>query len=112
MSTLLTQFVNMLGAVLLILAFAMISQRRILSLIHLFTMQGATLSHLGLDDWHAARATYNINHVLDTQYFDGQGDALHDNYWLPTSAFGIPAIFATWKVACDLPKLPCRVYGE
>lgn len=43
MSSLLTQFVNLLGAVLLMLAFAMISQRRILSLIHLFTMQGATL---------------------------------------------------------------------
>jgi hydrogenase-4 component E len=43
MSDLLTQFVNLLGGVLLMLAFAMISQRRILSLIHLFTMQGATL---------------------------------------------------------------------
>ena len=43
MNSLLTQFVNLLGAVLLILAFAMIAQRRILSLIHLFTMQGATL---------------------------------------------------------------------
>ena len=36
--------VNLLGAVLLMLAFALISQRRILSLIHLFTMQGATLA--------------------------------------------------------------------
>lgn len=44
MTTLLTQFVNLLGALLLILAFAMISQRRILSLIHLFTAQGATLA--------------------------------------------------------------------
>ncbi|MBF6989485.1 MULTISPECIES: formate hydrogenlyase [Cupriavidus] len=44
MTALLTQFVNLLGAVLLILAFAMISQRRILSLIHLFTLQGATLA--------------------------------------------------------------------
>ncbi len=35
--------VNLLGAVLLLLAFAMLSQRRILSLIHLFTLQGATL---------------------------------------------------------------------
>jgi hydrogenase-4 component E len=43
MTTLLTQFVNLLGALLLILAFGMISQRRILSLIHLFTMQGITL---------------------------------------------------------------------
>jgi len=43
MSPLLAQFVNLLGALLLLLAFAMISQRRILSLIHLFTLQGATL---------------------------------------------------------------------
>ena len=43
MNILLPQFVNLLGAVLLLLAFAMISQRRILSLIHLFTLQGATL---------------------------------------------------------------------
>ncbi len=43
MSTLFTQLVNLLGAVLLLLAFAMISQRRILSLINLFTLQGATL---------------------------------------------------------------------
>jgi hydrogenase-4 component E len=44
MNTLLSQFVNLLGALLLILAFAMISQRRILSLIRLFTAQGATLA--------------------------------------------------------------------
>lgn len=44
MSELLTQFVNLLGAVLLLLAFGMISQRRIVSLIHLFTLQGATLA--------------------------------------------------------------------
>ncbi|HJV97088.1 MAG TPA: formate hydrogenlyase [Albitalea sp.] len=43
MSALFAQFINLLGAVLLLLAFAMISQRRILSLIHLFTLQGATL---------------------------------------------------------------------
>jgi hydrogenase-4 component E len=44
MTDLLTQFVNLLGAVLLMLAFAMISQRRIVSLINLFTMQGAALA--------------------------------------------------------------------
>ena len=43
MSELLAQFVNLLGALLLMLAFAMISQRRILSLINLFTLQGLTL---------------------------------------------------------------------
>jgi len=43
MNALFSQFVNLLGALLLLLAFAMISQRRILSLIHLFTLQGITL---------------------------------------------------------------------
>lgn len=43
MNTLLSQFVNLLGSLLLLLAFAMISQRRVLSLVWLFTMQGAVL---------------------------------------------------------------------
>jgi hydrogenase-4 component E len=37
------QLINLLAAVILMLSFAMISQRRILSLIHLFTLQGAAL---------------------------------------------------------------------
>jgi len=44
MNSLLAQLVNLLGALLLMLAFAMISQRRIVSLVNLFTMQGATLA--------------------------------------------------------------------
>jgi len=43
MSAILAQFVNLLGALLLMLAFAMIAQRRILSLINLFTLQGLVL---------------------------------------------------------------------
>lgn len=43
MSEFVAQLINLLASLLLILAFAMISQRRILSLIHLFTAQGATL---------------------------------------------------------------------
>ncbi len=43
MNALLTQFVHLLGAVLLMLAFAMIAQRRVLSLIKLYTLQGAVL---------------------------------------------------------------------
>jgi hydrogenase-4 component E len=43
MSPLFAQLINLFGAVLLMLAFAMISQRRILSLIHLYTLQGVTL---------------------------------------------------------------------
>lgn len=37
------QVVNLLAALLLLLTFAMLGQRRILSLIHLFTLHGATL---------------------------------------------------------------------
>jgi len=37
------QLINLFAAVILMLSFAMISQRRILSLIHLFTLQGAAL---------------------------------------------------------------------
>ena len=43
MSPFLTQLITLFAAVILMLAFAMISQRRILSLIHLFTLQGAAL---------------------------------------------------------------------
>jgi hydrogenase-4 component E len=38
------QIVNLLAAILLLLAFAMLAQRRVLSLIHLFAWQGAALA--------------------------------------------------------------------
>ncbi|CAG9189339.1 formate hydrogenlyase [Paraburkholderia caribensis] len=38
-----TQIINLLAAVLLMVSFAMLSQRRILSLIHLYTLQGIAL---------------------------------------------------------------------
>ena len=43
MQAYLIQSVNLFAAVLLLLSFAMLSQRRILTLIYLFTLQGATL---------------------------------------------------------------------
>jgi hydrogenase-4 component E len=43
MQPLVSQLVNLFAAVLLMLAFAMIAQRRVLSLVHLFTLQGLTL---------------------------------------------------------------------
>ncbi|MBN8450671.1 MAG: formate hydrogenlyase [Candidatus Accumulibacter sp.] len=43
MTELVGQLINLFAAILLMLSFAMISQRRILSLIHLFTAQGITL---------------------------------------------------------------------
>lgn len=38
-----TQIINLLAAILLMVSFAMLSQRRILSLIHLYTLQGVAL---------------------------------------------------------------------
>jgi hydrogenase-4 component E len=38
-----TQIINFLAAILLLLSFAMLSQRRVLSLIHLYTLQGVAL---------------------------------------------------------------------
>jgi len=43
MTGLMQQLVNLLAALLLLLAFAMLAQRRILSLIHLYTQQGVVL---------------------------------------------------------------------
>ncbi len=54
------------------------------------TMNSNTLSNLGLDTSRPGQAHYDIQHVLYTQYFDGLGDALHDNYWLPATEFGQP----------------------
>jgi len=35
-----------------------------------------------------AQARYDVERVLFTQYFDRLGDALHLNYWRPSSVFG------------------------
>ena len=49
MIALLTQAINLFAAILLILAFAMITQRRVLNLVHLFTAQGVMLVAATLD---------------------------------------------------------------
>jgi lipoprotein-anchoring transpeptidase ErfK/SrfK len=44
-----------------------------------------TASQAGFD---ASQATYDVERVLFTQYFDQKGDALHLNYWRPHEVFG------------------------
>ncbi|MCX8114999.1 MAG: formate hydrogenlyase [Burkholderiaceae bacterium] len=44
MPGLVTQLINLFAAVLLLLSFGLLAQRRVLSLIHLFTLQGAALT--------------------------------------------------------------------
>ena len=43
MQPLVTQLINLFAAMMLLLSFGLLAQRRVLSLIHLFTLQGATL---------------------------------------------------------------------
>ena len=43
MPAIVSQLINLFAAVLLLLSFALLAQRRVLSLIHLFTLQGITL---------------------------------------------------------------------
>lgn len=50
------------------------------------TMDSTTL--LGRD---AARASYKIENIRWTQYFTGDGQALHENFWRDPALFGIPS---------------------
>lgn len=38
--------------------------------------------------YNPSQATYDVENVLFTQYYDRNGDALHLNYWRPASVFG------------------------
>jgi hydrogenase-4 membrane subunit HyfE len=73
MSHFAVQILNLLAAVLLLLTFAMLSQRRILSLIHLYTLHGATLAasalvvgYIGNDShlYFSAALTFTLKVVL------------------------------------------------
>ncbi len=88
MSLLLTQFVNLLGAMLLMLAFAMISQRRILSLIRLFTLQGAVL----------ALATAVVGYVTDQ----------HHLYLSAGLTFALKVLLIPWLLHRVIDRLGIR----
>ncbi len=50
------------------------------------TMDSSTL--IGMD---AKRADYKLKDVRWTQYFTGDGKALHENYWKARDEFGVPS---------------------
>lgn len=54
------------------------------------TMDGSTLLSLDLTAEQRKYTDYKIKNVLHTQYFTGDGNALHQNYWLPAWSFGVP----------------------
>ena len=43
---------------------------------------------IGLD---ARRADYKIENVKYTQYFTGDGNAIHENWWKDPGTFGLPS---------------------
>ena len=88
MSQLLTQFVNLLGAMLLMLAFAMIAQRRIVTLIKLFTLQGATL----------ALATAVVGYVTDQ----------HHLYLSAGLTFALKVVLIPWLLHRVIDQLGIR----
>jgi hydrogenase-4 component E len=88
MSDVLTQLVNLLGALLLMLAFAMISQRRVVSLVHLFTMQGATL----------ALATAVVGYVTDQ----------HHLYLSAGLTFALKVLLIPWLLHRVIDRLGIR----
>jgi hydrogenase-4 component E len=88
MSDVLTQLVNLLGAMLLMLAFAMISQRRVVSLVNLFTMQGATL----------ALATAVVGYVTDQ----------HHLYLSAGLTFALKVLLIPWLLHRVIDRLGIR----
>jgi hydrogenase-4 component E len=88
MNPLFSQFINLLGAGLLLLAFAMISQRRILSLIHLFTLQGATL----------VVATAVVGHVTDQPHL----------YLSAAITFALKVVLIPWLLHRVINRLDVR----
>jgi hydrogenase-4 component E len=82
---LLTQAINLFAAILLILAFAMITQRRVLNLVHLFTAQGITL----------------VAATLDVGYLTAQ----HELYVSAAATFALKVV----QLPIRLPKLIGRL---
>ena len=82
MTPVLGQLINLLAAFLLVLSFALLSQRRVLSLIYLFTMQGAVL----------------VASTTVMAYGTGQ----HHLYWSAALTFGFSAAVAGIGLAFSL----------
>ena len=93
MTALIPQLINLFAAVILMLAFAMISQRRILSLIHLFTLQGAALVAATLTVGYAPAKSTELRAEIrkdesDQKAFTEGGKTTKDQ-----NSFGLEAVY-------------------
>jgi hydrogenase-4 component E len=83
-----SQLINLFAAVLLLLSFALLAQRRVLSLIHLFTLQGLTL----------------VASTSIMAYFTDQPHL----YWSATMTFVLKVIVIPWLLLRLLKRLNVR----
>ena len=88
MPSLVTQLINLFAAVLLLLSFGLLAQRRVLSLIHLFTLQGLVL---------AASTT-------TMAYFTGQPHL----YWSATITLVLKVFVMPWLLHRMIERLNVR----
>ena len=88
MPSLVTQLINLFAAVLLLLSFGLLAQRRVLSLIHLFTLQGLVL---------AASTT-------TMAYFTGQPHL----YWSATITLALKVFVMPWLLHRMIERLNVR----
>ncbi len=73
-----SQFINLLAAVLLLIAFAMLSQRRILSLINLFALQGVVL----------AMSAFTVAYTMGLEHL----------YWSAAITAALKVLFLPWQL--------------
>ena len=88
MPALVSQLINLFAAVLLLLSFALLAQRRVLSLIHLFTLQGLVL----------AASTTVMAHYTDQPHL----------YWSAGITFALKVLLMPWLLHRMIERLNVR----
>ena len=127
MSALITQLINLFAAAMLILTFAMLAQRRVLNLIHLFTMQGlsvvgATVVVAYVTDQHhlyySAALTFSLKVLLIPYLLHRLIDRLNVKWDvetlinIPTTLLiGIVLVIFAFNVTLPIAKLSTSIAG-
>jgi len=88
MPSLVTQIINLFAAVLLLLSFGLLAQRRVLTLIHLFTLQGLVL----------AASTTVMAHFTEQPHL----------YWSAAITFALKVLLMPWLLHRMIERLNVR----
>lgn len=127
MSALITQLINLFAAAMLILTFAMLAQRRVLNLIHLFTLQGlsvvgATVVVAYVTNQHhlyySAALTFSLKVLLIPYLLHRMIDRLNVKWDvetlinIPTTLLiGIALVIFAFNVTLPIAKLSTSIAG-